>query len=88
MKGRVKLKITTTTSGTVTTIKIEGELVSQGISDLENACRSVDGALALDLSELMKADEEGIHALNILRDGGARLVGVSPYIELLMKTGI
>ncbi len=84
----MRLKITVTASETETMITIEGELVSQGISDLENACRSVDGGLALDLSELMKADEEGIHALNILRDGGARLVGVSPYIELLMKTGI
>ncbi len=82
----MKLKISTTTSGTVTTIKIEGELVSQGIPDLENACGSVDGAVAFDLSELMKADEEGIQALKNLRDGGARLVAVSPYIELLMKT--
>ena len=84
----MRLKITTTAGETETMIKIEGELVSQGISDLENACRSVDGALALDLSELMKADEEGIQALKTLRDGGARLVDVSPYIELLMKTKV
>ncbi len=84
----MRLKITATASETETMIKIEGELVSQGISDHENACRSVDGALALDLSELMKADEEGIQALKTLRDGGARLVAVSPYIELLMKTKV
>ena len=83
----MRLKITVTAGETETTIMIEGELLSQGIPDLENACRSMDGAFTVDLSELVKADEEGIQALKNLRDGGARLVAVSPYIELLMKSG-
>ena len=46
----------------------------------------MDGALVLDLSELMKADEEGIRALKKLRGGGARLVAASPYIQLLLES--
>ena len=81
----MRLRITSTAGETETTIKVEGELVSQGVSDLEDTCGSVDGALALDLSELMRADEEGIKTLKSLRQGGARLVAVSTYLELLMK---
>ncbi len=81
----MRLKITATAGETETTIKIEGELMRDGVSELDDACRSVDGAFAIDLSELMKADEEGIQALKNLRDGGARLVAVSPYIQLLLK---
>ena len=82
------IRITTTTAGPLTTIKIEGTLVSEGVAELDEACRSVDGDFAIDLSELMKADEEGTRALKKLRDGGVRMVAASPYIELLMKTEV
>ncbi len=80
------LRITRTTAGTVTTLKIDGDLMREGVAELEKTCESVDGPVDLDLSELMRAEAEGIQALKNLRDGGARLLGVSPYIELLLKS--
>jgi hypothetical protein len=38
----------------------------------------------LDLEELISADGEGLEALRGLRRGGAELVGVSPYIAMLL----
>lgn len=82
----MRLKITTTAGEKKTTIRIEGELMRGGVSELDKARRTVDGAFDLDLSELMRADEEGVRALKKLRSGGARLVATSPYIELLLES--
>ncbi len=78
-------RITKTTAGTVTTLKIDGELTSEGVADLEKVCASVDGPVDLDLSQLMNADEEGVRVLNNLLTSGARLVAASLYVELLLK---
>ncbi len=82
----MQLRITKTTAGTVTTLRIDGELTGEGVAELEKACASVDGPVDLDLSQLMKADAEGVRALKNVLGSGARLVGASVYIELLMKS--
>ena len=86
MNGRVRLKITTTAAGTVTTIKIEGELLREGVSELDTACGSVDGPISLDLSDLATTDAEGMQALKKLLATGAQLLGASPYIKLLLES--
>ena len=80
----VLLRITKTTAGPVTTLKVDGELTREGVSELDKACESLDGPVDLDLTQLMKADEEGVRALKNLLDTGARLVAASLYIELLL----
>ena len=75
----------TTSVGKVTTLKIDGEFAREGVAELEKACASVDGPLDLDLSELVKADAEGVRALKNLIGSGARLVAASLYMELLLK---
>ncbi len=82
----MKLKITTTATGTVTAIRIEGELRREGVSELDTACGSVDGSIGLDLSDLTTADAEGVRVLSNLLASGARLLAASPYIELLIKS--
>ncbi len=79
-------RITKTTAGTVTTLKIDGELTSEGVADLEKVCASVDGPVDLDLSQLIKADAEGVRALKNVLGSGARLVAASLYVELLIKS--
>ncbi len=56
----------TTSAGKVTTLKIDGEFTREGVAELEKACASVDGPVDLDLSELVKADTEGVRALKNL----------------------
>ncbi len=83
----MQFRITKTEAGTVTTLRIDGDLTRQGVAELEKACASVDGPVDLDLSQLMKADAEAVRALKNLFGSGARLVAASPYIDLLLKTG-
>ena len=80
------LRITTTTAGTLTTLKIDGDLMREGVAELEKTCESVDGPVDLDLSELMRADAEGVQDLKKLLATGAQLLGASPYIKLLLES--
>ena len=75
----------TTSAGKVTTLKIDGEFTREGVAELEKVCASVDGPVDLDLSEIVRADAEGVRALKNLIGSGARLVAASLYVELLMK---
>ncbi len=81
----MQLRITKTTAGTVTALRIDGQLKGEGVAELEEACASVDGPVDLDLSQLMNADEEVVRVLNSLLTSGARLVAASLYVELLLK---
>ena len=81
----MQLRITKST-GTVTTLRVDGELKGDGIAEFERACASVDGPVDLDLSQLMKADAEGVRALKNVLSSGGRLVAASVYAELLMKS--
>ena len=82
----MRFRITKTEAGTVTTLRIDGDLTSESVADLEKACASVDGPVDLDLSQLMKADAEGVRALNDLLASRVRLLAASPYIEVLLKS--
>ncbi len=78
-------RITKTTAGTVTTLRIDGELTGEGVAELEKVCATVDGPVDLDLSQLITADAEGVRALKNVLGSGARLVAASLYVELLLK---
>ena len=81
----MKLRIAqgTARSG-ITRIQVDGELVGEGVGELEKVCRAIDGALELDLANLRVADARGLRRIRALAGQGARLVGVSPYIALLL----
>ncbi len=78
-------RITKTTAGTVTALRIDGQLKGEGVAELEEACASVDGPVDLDLSQLITADAEGVRALKNVLSSGARLVAASLFVELLLK---
>ncbi len=81
----MQLRITKSTAGTVTTLRIDGELTGEGVAEFEKACASVDGPVDLDLSQLITADAEGVRALKNILSSGARLVAASLFVELLLK---
>ena len=68
----------------VTLIQVDGELTGDGVGELDKVCDGVDGPLTLDLTNLRAADTGGLRRIRELGDKGARLVGVSPYIALLL----
>ena len=82
------IRVTTEAGGTVTTIRIEGQLTSSSVPDVRAACGSANPPLRLDLSGLRSADRDGIRALQSLSEAGAELHGANPYVrELLTGAG-
>jgi anti-anti-sigma regulatory factor len=78
------IRLTTEAGETITTIRIEGQLMSSSVPDVRAACESADPPLRLDLSGLRSADSDGIRALQSLSEAGAELRGASPYIYQLL----
>ena len=78
------LRITQTTEGHTTVIRIDGQLVGDGVAELARVSQAAVPPLALDLTHLQQADADGIALLKALADAGAHLRGVSPYIALLL----
>ncbi|MEA1951987.1 MAG: hypothetical protein U9N87_11420 [Planctomycetota bacterium] len=79
------IRITRTSDAHQTVLRIDGQLHSQNVTELNREHRSVDGPLLLDLSNLRSADAIGVDALLRIISLGARIRGASPYIELLLK---
>jgi hypothetical protein len=69
-----------------TTLKVSGTLRGPAVDELERVCRQADGRLFVDLREVMTVDGFGVVLLNELAAKGARLVGASPYVKLLLET--
>ena len=80
----VTIRVSTTTEGTTTQIRVEGRLADADVPDLRAVCESTDAPWSLDLSGFRSADADGVRALRALLASGAELHGVDPYIRQLM----
>ncbi len=70
--------------GSKTRISIAGELLAEGVLELERALATTADALELDLTDLTIADPDGVGVLRRLIDNGATTIGVSPFIKYLL----
>lgn len=77
--------ITATNDTGTPRLAIAGKLTSGAVSELERACGSANDSLVLDVSDLRFADEAGVAQIARLTASGARLEGVTPYLELLLQ---
>ena len=66
-------------------IQVDGELLAEGVPELDEARRSAEGRIRLDLSNLRTADASGIETLRALREQGVVLSGASAYIDELLE---
>ena len=78
------IRVETEAGKTMTTIRVEGQLTSDGVPDVRAACESANPPFRLDLSGLQSADSDAIRALQSLSEAGAKLHGASPYINQLL----
>jgi hypothetical protein len=69
----------------VTTVRIEGRLLSEDLPSLQTECARHPASLRLELSDLQFADRESVEELRRLIHEGAELVSASPYLELLLR---
>ena len=78
------IRVSTEAGKTMTTIRIEGQLTSDGVPDVRAACESASPPIRLDLSGLQSADSDAIRALQSLSETGAELRDANPFINQLL----
>ena len=78
------MRIDVESVGIKTRISIAGELMAEGVRELEKASEASRDTLELDLTDLRFADPEGVAALRRLIDNGATAIGASPFIKRLL----
>lgn len=66
-------------------VRVEGKLSEESLALLHQVCSRQRPPLRLDLGELRSADNAAVLALIGLRDSGAELVNVPPYLLLLLE---
>ena len=76
------LRITPVPSGDPGILRLEGRLRAEEVPVLEKSAE--DGVRALDLEDLMSADEEGLAAIRRLRDRGIEIRNASHYLAMLL----
>jgi len=78
------VRIETSSEDSRIIVSVAGRLTDSGVHELQRTCHSIEGEFLLDLTALQSADPEGIKAIQKLVHGGAELLGVSPFIRLLL----
>ena len=74
-----------TTESGATLVHVAGDLMGEDVAELERACASIEGSLVIDVAGLRRVDARGIEAIRALEERGARLVNVSPFLELRLR---
>ena len=80
----MEIRIDITSEGSKTVVCIAGRLSGVSVAQLRKACDPIEGAFVLDLSNLLFADDAGIHAIRAIVDKGAQVSGASPFVQLLL----
>jgi len=76
----VTLRITAVPGEDQQTLRLEGRLGAGEVPELERSAEALVGAL--DLKNLLSADEEGLAALRRLRDRGIEIRNASCYLAM------
>jgi len=66
-------------------IQVIGQLMDEGVAELEKTLKNIRRPWVVDLSLLRTADAEGIEALRAIVEDGGELRNVSPYVQLLLN---
>jgi anti-anti-sigma regulatory factor len=79
------VRITTVVEDCATRISVAGRLTARDVSELDDVCAATQGPLILDVSDLLFADEAGVgELLHLATETDVQLLGISPYVELLL----
>ena len=65
--------------------RVDGQLRGEEVGQLREACRVEDVPIVLELADLQWVDGAGARFLRKLIAQGARVRGISPYVELLLQ---
>jgi ABC-type transporter Mla MlaB component len=79
------LRISEERLGEGAVVHVAGHLAGDGVGELGRVCATSTRPLRIDLAELLQADDVGLSLLRSLRESGAELAGMSPFISLLLE---
>jgi hypothetical protein len=65
-------------------VRVLGRLDEPTARQLLDMCSGREGVLIIDIEEMTSADRFAVESLKRLQGAGARLVGASPYIAMLL----
>ena len=80
----MEIRLDLMTEGQKTIVSVAGRLSGVAVAQLKNVCDPIEGALVLELLNLLSADAEGIDFIRTLGRKGAEIRGASPFIQLLL----
>lgn len=66
-------------------ISLHGWLSVAEVSELERVADEAQSPVTIDLAQLVGVDADGLQALRRQQERGARLVGASPFVVLLLE---
>lgn len=66
-------------------ISLHGWLSVAEVGELERVAAEAQTPVTIDLAHLVGVDADGLQALRRQQERGARLVGASPFVELLLE---
>ena len=82
LPATMAIRITVKPLAAGTCVKIDGELDTEGVSEVDASCGSAAGPVVLDLTDLRTLDSDGEACLRRLIGGGATLHAAPPYIRM------
>ena len=80
MECRIEAK----SDGVRTVLTISGRLSAAAVEELGRVRRAIEGAITVDLSSLVSADDDGIEAIRALSLAGDQIRSASPFVQLLL----
>jgi hypothetical protein len=83
----MRLRITKTHTKDETQIRVDGELVEEGVTELEAMMSRLEGRTILDLAGLTRLELVGTALVRRLARDGVVLKGVAPYFSILLGGG-
>jgi anti-anti-sigma regulatory factor len=81
----MEIRIDIESEGPDVVLHVAGRLAGDAITQLTDACESMEGHYVLDLSKLMFADDAGAEAIRTILERGADIRGASSFIKLLIN---
>ncbi|MRS02090.1 hypothetical protein EG832_02485 [bacterium] len=78
------IRITTQKEHDVTVVIIDGQMTEEDLPEIIQVRASLNGAVALNLSELTSVPSKGIRLLRDWIDAGARLQDASLFLRMIL----
>jgi hypothetical protein len=86
-EGRLTARIDLSEGDGTVSVRVAGRLDGEAARLLLELCRPRTGRLSVNVEDLVSIERASVETLQDLRAAGARIVGATPYIAMLLNMG-